>query len=94
MEQAPQVVGADLWQQCIDRQREAAVRQAAALSALKVSQLKEKCRTAGLPVGGTKPVLILRLQATTPSAAVPAGRAPPPALAGASHARSCSSIAR
>ena len=26
MEQAPQVVGADLWQQCIDRQREAAAR--------------------------------------------------------------------
>ena len=26
MEQAPQVVGADLWQQCIDRQRAEAVR--------------------------------------------------------------------
>ena len=33
MEQAPQVVGADLWQQCIDRQREEAVRQAAAAGA-------------------------------------------------------------
>ena len=33
MEQAPQVVGAGLWQQCIDRQREAAVRQAAAAGA-------------------------------------------------------------
>ena len=32
MEQAPQVVGTDLWQQCIDRQREEAVRQAAAAS--------------------------------------------------------------
>ena len=31
--QAPQVVGAHLWQQCIDRQREAAVRQAAAAGA-------------------------------------------------------------
>ena len=30
MEQAPQVVGADLWQQCIDRQREAAAQQAEA----------------------------------------------------------------
>ena len=30
MEQAPQVVGTDLWQQCDDRQREEAVRQAAA----------------------------------------------------------------
>ena len=29
MEQAPQVVGTDLWQQCIDRQREEAVRQSA-----------------------------------------------------------------
>ena len=81
MEQAPQVVGAYLWQQCIDRQREAAVRQAAALSALKVSQLKEKCRTAGLPVGGTKPVLILRLQAATTPAAVPVPAAPAPAAA-------------
>ena len=33
MEQAPQVVGAGLWQQCIDRQREEAVRQAAAAGA-------------------------------------------------------------
>ena len=33
MEQAPQVVGADLWQQCIDRQRAEAVRQAAAAGA-------------------------------------------------------------
>ena len=33
MEQAPSVVGADLWQQCIDRQREEAVRQAAAAGA-------------------------------------------------------------
>ena len=31
--QAPQVVGAHLWQQCIDRQREEAVRQAAAAGA-------------------------------------------------------------
>ena len=30
MEQAPQVVGADLWQQCIDRQREEAAQQAEA----------------------------------------------------------------
>ena len=80
MEQAPQVVGADLWQQCIDRQREAAVRQAA-LSALKVPQLKEKCRTAGLPVGGTKPVLIQRLQAATTPAAAPRRRAPTPKAA-------------
>ena len=79
MGQAPQVVGEDLWQQCIDRQRAEAVRQAAAagLSALSVPQLKEKCRAAGLPVGGTKPVLIERLQAATAPAA------PAPAAAGA-----------
>ena len=33
MEQAPQVVGADLWQQCIDRQREEAAWQATAAGA-------------------------------------------------------------
>ena len=84
MGQAPQVVG-DLWQQCIDRQREEAARPAAGglsalmvpLSALMVPQLKEKCRAAGLPVGGTKPVLIERLQAATAPAA------PAPAAAGA-----------
>ena len=84
MGQAPQVVG-DLWQQCIDRQRAEAVRQAAAagLSALSVPQLKEKCRAAGLPVGGTKPVLIRRLQTTTAPVAAPAPAAPVPAAAGA-----------
>ena len=78
MEQAPQVVGADLWQQCIDRQREAAAR-----AVFSVPQLKEKCRAAGLPVGGTKPVLIERLQAATAPAAAPAPAAPVPAAAGA-----------
>ena len=35
---------------------------AGGLQSLKVPQLKEKCRAAGLPVGGTKAVLIERLQ--------------------------------
>ena len=38
MEQAPQVVGTDLWQQCIDRQREEAVRQAAAAAGHQYTQ--------------------------------------------------------
>ena len=50
---------------------------AGGLQSLKVPQLKEKCRAAGLPVGGTKPVLIDRLQAATAPAA------PAPAAAGA-----------
>ena len=37
---------------------------AGGLSGLKVPQLKEMCRDAGLPVGGTKAVLIERLQAS------------------------------
>ena len=52
---------------------------AGGLSALKVPQLKEQCRAAGLPVGGTKAVLIERLQAATaPAAAAPAPAAPEP----------------
>ena len=56
---------------------------AGGLQSLKVPQLKEKCRAAGLPVGGTKPVLIRRLQTTTAPVAAPAPAAPVPAAAGA-----------
>ena len=54
---------------------------AGGLQSLKVPQLKEKCRAAGLPVGGTKAVLIERLQAATApaAAAAPAPAAAPPA---------------
>jgi hypothetical protein len=41
MEQAPQVVGTDLWQQCIDRQREEAVRQAAAAAGHQYTQQQQ-----------------------------------------------------
>ena len=50
---------------------------AGGLQSLKVPQLKEKCRAAGLPVGGTKPVLIGRLQAA-PAPAAAGAPAPPP----------------
>ena len=42
---------------------------AGGLQSLKVPQLKEQCRAAGLPVGGTKAVLIERLQASAPAPA-------------------------
>ena len=41
MEQAPQVVGTDLWQQCIDRQREEAVRQAATAAGHQYTQQQQ-----------------------------------------------------
>ena len=41
MEQAPQVVGTDLWQQCIDRQRDEAVRQAAAAAGHQYTQQQQ-----------------------------------------------------
>ena len=47
---------------------------AGGLQSLKVPQLKEKCRAAGLPVGGTKAVLIERLQS---AGAAPAAAAAP-----------------
>ena len=46
MEQAPQVVGADLWQQCIDRQREEAAQQAEAPAGRTDGTAPQRKRTA------------------------------------------------
>ena len=46
MEQAPQVVGADLWQQCIDRQREEAAQQAEAPAGRTDGAAPQRKRTA------------------------------------------------
>ena len=46
MEQAPSVVGADLWQQCIDRQREAAAQQAEAPAGRTDGTAPQRKRTA------------------------------------------------